>query len=138
MSARDIFHDAARKSLENDGWLVTDDPLKLVVGGVDFYIDLGAEQILAAERQGERIAVEIKSFMSGSPVSEFHTALGQFLNYRMALRETGEDRELFLAVTADIFTGFFGRPFVEMAVKQNDIKLLVFDAESEEVVQWIK
>lgn len=138
MSARDVFHDVARKSLENDGWLITHDPLKLVVGGVDFFVDLGAEEILAAERKGEKIAVEIKSFMSGSPVSEFHTALGQFLNYRMALKETGEERELYLAVPADAFFAFFERPFVKMAVKQNDIKLLVFAVESEEVVQWIR
>lgn len=137
MSARDIFHDAARRSLENDGWLITHDPLQLAVGGFDLYIDLGAEQVLAAERQGRKIAVEVKSFMSGSLVSEFHTALGQFLNYRMALNEGNEKRELYLAVTADVFTTFFERPFVKLSMEQNDIKLLIFDPESEEIVKWI-
>lgn len=39
------------------------------------YIDLGAEPILAAERAGEKIAVEIKSFLGESNIYEFHTAL---------------------------------------------------------------
>lgn len=50
-------------------------------------IDLGAEKLLAAEREGEKIAVEIKSFLSPSAITDFHLALGQFLNYRTALRK---------------------------------------------------
>lgn len=61
---------------------------------VDFEIDLAAEQLLAAEREGRKIAVEIKSFISPSNVSEFHTALGQFLNYRDALEKIESDRPL--------------------------------------------
>lgn len=49
-------------------------------------IDLGAERLLGAQREGEQIAVEVKSFVAPSAVSEFHTALGQFLNYRVALK----------------------------------------------------
>ncbi len=32
-----------------------------------------------------KIAVEIKSFISPSPIRDFRTALGQFLNYRIML-----------------------------------------------------
>jgi len=57
------------------------------VGGVDMEIDLGAEQVISAERQGVKIAIEVKSFLTRrSAISEFHRALGQFINYRMALR----------------------------------------------------
>jgi hypothetical protein len=56
------------------------------------YIDLGAEKILAAEREGRKIAVEVKSFIQNSPVSEFHTALGQFINYRTILAEQDPER----------------------------------------------
>lgn len=45
------------------------------------YIDLGAESIAAAEREGQKIAIEIKSFLGASSISEFHTALGQYFNY---------------------------------------------------------
>lgn len=65
--------------------MITDDPLRLEVGGTKFEIDLGAESLLAAERQGQKIRVEIKSFLGESPLTDYHVALGQFLNYRLAL-----------------------------------------------------
>lgn len=40
------------------------------------YIDLGAEKLIAAQRDQEKIAVEVKSFLRGSAISEFHTAVG--------------------------------------------------------------
>ena len=57
MAAKDIFHEAVRKGLEKEGWVITDDPLKLQVGGVEMYVDLGAEKIIAAEKDGQKIAV---------------------------------------------------------------------------------
>ena len=49
-------------------------------------IDLGAEQLIGAQKDNQKIAVEIKSFLSkSSAISEFNTALGQFINYRAAL-----------------------------------------------------
>jgi hypothetical protein len=35
MAAKDVFHDAVIKGLEKEGWIITDDPLKLQVDGVD-------------------------------------------------------------------------------------------------------
>jgi len=46
---------------------------------------LAVERLLAAEKDGKKIAVEIKTFLKPSAISEFHTVLGQFLNYRFAL-----------------------------------------------------
>ena len=54
MSAKDIFHDAVKRALEKDGWIITHDPLFLSFGGVDMYVDLGAERILAADRGDEK------------------------------------------------------------------------------------
>ena len=48
MAAKDIFHDAVKHALEKDGWTITDDPLFLRFGGLEMYIDLGAECIFAA------------------------------------------------------------------------------------------
>jgi len=78
--ARDTFHNAVRTALEKEQWTITDDPLKFKTNAGRLEIDLGAEQsLLAAEQGNVKIAVEIKSFMSGSPLSEWHTALGQFI-----------------------------------------------------------
>jgi hypothetical protein len=72
MPERDIFHDAVKNALVKEGWTITDDPLFLEFGGVDMYVDLGAEKLVAAEKDGQKIAVEIKSFVGASIISEFH------------------------------------------------------------------
>ncbi|MEH2378005.1 MAG: element excision factor XisH family protein [Nostoc sp.] len=56
MQALDIFHDVVKQALEKDGWLITNDPLLRRFGELDMYTDLGAEKILAAERDEEKIA----------------------------------------------------------------------------------
>jgi hypothetical protein len=75
---RDLFHEAVKNALQKENWIITDDPLKVEVGGAKFEIDLGAERLLAAERKGIKIAVEIKTFLSDSPITDYHSALGQF------------------------------------------------------------
>lgn len=47
--------------------------------GTQIYIDLGAEQMTAAQRDKELIAVEIKSFLGNSYVYDFYQALGQYV-----------------------------------------------------------
>lgn len=107
MPAKDITHDIVRQALQKDGWTITHDPYYLKVGSVEMYIDLGAEAILAAERNNEKIAVEVKSFLGASSISEFHTALGQFINYQLALEDKEPDRRLYLAAPSSIYEEFF-------------------------------
>lgn len=136
MPAEDVFHDAVKSALQKDGWAITHDPLFLRVGGVELLIDLGAEKLIAAEKSGLKIAVEVKSFVGSSDISEFHTALGQFLNYRQALEEQEPDRILYLAVPLDTYETFFGLRFIETAVHRHQLKLVVYDSESEVIVRW--
>lgn len=44
-------------------------PLYLDYGGVDMYVDLGAEKLIAAEKNQQKIAVEIKTFNRPSLIS---------------------------------------------------------------------
>ncbi|ACB52053.1 probable fdxN element excision controlling factor protein [Crocosphaera subtropica ATCC 51142] len=136
MSAKDIFHSAVRKGLEKEGWIVTDDPLRIEVGDVEMYVDLGAEQLLAAERNTEKIAVEIKSFIGKSSISEFHTAIGQCLNYRIALEEKEPERQLYLAIPLDIYYSFFELRFIQTVLKRLQISLIIYDAIEEVIVTW--
>jgi hypothetical protein len=99
---------------------------------------LGAEKLLAAERDGRRIAVEIKSFRRASEVAEFHTAVGQFLNYRHVLGKRMAERTLYLAVPQGVFSGFFQEPDVQEIIETHRIRLLIYDPRREEVVQWIE
>ncbi len=105
--AKDLFHDAVRRGLEKERWTVTDDPLELELEEITVKIDLGAERLIAAERGEEKIAVEIKSFIGTSAISDFHTALGQFLNYRIMLEVNEPDRLLYLAVPRETYQTFF-------------------------------
>lgn len=50
MAAKNIFHDAGKHALEKEGWVITHDPLFIRFGGIDMYIDLSTENIIAAER----------------------------------------------------------------------------------------
>ncbi len=138
MPAKDIFHDAVRNALEKDGWLITEDPIYLDYGGVEIYIDLGAEKLIAAEREGEKIAVEIKSFIGSSAISQFHTALGQFINYRTALSLKQPERELYLAVPSISYETFFKLELVQIVTQAQNLKLLIYEPEQEVIKQWIK
>ena len=135
--ARDKFHNIVRVALEKDGWQITDDPLSLKSGEVEFEIDLAAEQLIAATRNNQKIAVEIKSFISSSPTSDFHTALGQFINYRDALEILEPDRTLYLAVRTAVYKSFFQRPFIINSVRRYKLRLLIYDVKQEVISEWL-
>lgn len=137
MPAKDKFHEIVINALQQQGWTITHDPYHIDLGFVDFYIDLGAERLIGATRDGEKIAVEIQTFLGASTISEFHTAIGQFINYRIALEEEDADRLLYLAVPLDIYKRFFKYTFIQTVIRRNQIPLLVYDIEKQEVAQWI-
>jgi hypothetical protein len=100
------------------------------------YIALGAERIFAAERNNERIAVEVKSFIAPSAATEFSTALGQFLKYQLALEEVDRDRLLYLAVPADTYRDFFTLELPRLLLQRYQVRLIVYDPEEEVITQW--
>lgn len=87
--------------------------------------------LIAAQRDNEKIAVEIKSFLVPSTLSEFHTALGQFLNYRIVLREKQPERVLYLAVNLETYNDFFSRQLPKLSIQEYRLKLIIFDAVQE-------
>jgi hypothetical protein len=135
--AKDLFHNSVKIALQKEGWTITDDPYQISAGNVDMLIDLGAENILAAERQGQRIVVEIKSFAGPSRISEFHTAHGQYLDYQYALDENKDDHILYLAVPQIAYEEFFRLEFVQTAVQRSQIRLIVYEPQQEVIVQWL-
>ncbi|MBD2139287.1 XisH family protein [Anabaena sp. FACHB-1237] len=138
MSAKDIFHEVVKIALQKDGWQITNDPLTISVGGVNLSIDLAAQKLIAAEREGQKIAVEVKSFLErSSAISEFHTALGQFINYRGALKRLQPDRTLYLAVPLTTYKTFFQLDFPKDMILENSVKMLIYDVEKGVIFQWI-
>jgi hypothetical protein len=136
MAAKDLFHEAVKQALLKEQWVITSDPLTIKIEGVKFEIDLAAEKVFAAQKAGRKIAVEVKSFLNNSAITDFHAALGQFLNYRLALQMTESGRTLYLAVPFETFESFFQERFVQEAVKLYQLKLIVYDPEKEVVIAW--
>ncbi|MEH1918184.1 XisH family protein [Nostoc sp.] len=137
--AKNVFHLQVKKALIKDGWIITHDPFTIRVSeAIKLQIDLAAENAIAAERNTEKIAVEIKSFIADSDISEFHTALGQYLNYSQAIEEKEADRVLYLAVPIETYQDFFQLSFVQRTLDRYQVKLIIYDPKREEIRLWIK
>jgi hypothetical protein len=137
--AKDLFHNQVKAALIKENWLITHDPFQVQISeAVKLQIDLGAENTLAAQRDLEKIAVEIKSFNSESDISEFHRALGQYLNYAQGLEEQEPDRVLYLAVPSETYEDFFQLPFIPKSIKRHSVNIITYNPMQEEVKQWIR
>lgn len=138
MPARDIYHDAVVKALTADGWSITDDPLTLSYGGKDLFVDPGAERAtIAAEKEGQKIAVEIKSFLSLSIVRDLEEAVGQYDVYQAVLSEIEPDRLLYLAVPQRVYEGLFAERFGQLILNRLELRLIIFDEQAERIFKWI-
>jgi len=137
MPAKDIYHDTVKNGLIKEGWTITHDQLFIQFDEVEMYIDLGAEKVLEAEKEGQKIAVEVKSFVEASLMSAFHFALGQFLDYRHALAGLEFAHTLYMAVPKDVYETFFMRRFIQSIISQFSVKLIVYDPKKEVIVKWL-
>jgi hypothetical protein len=136
MSAKDKVHQHVVKALRKDGWTITHDPLKVRWRKRDLKIDLGAEQLVAAEKDTEKIAVEIKSFAGANDLDDLYHAIGQFILYRKALRLTEPERTLFLAIPEEAYRQLFADAEGEALRQEENIKPLVFDKATEAIILW--
>lgn len=137
MSARDFYHNTVKNALAKAGWTITNDPLTLQFFEVNMYVDLGAEIMIAADKDQQQIAVEVKSFLQEPFLPEFYGALGQFLSYRVALKKKYPQRILYLAIPDDAYKTHFTLKFVKAIIKAYRLKYLVYDVKKEEIIKWI-
>ena len=137
MPRRDIIHNAVRNALVKDGWIITADPYRIAYGEEDFYIDLAAQLPLAAERGGQKIAVEIKSFIGRSPVNDLQEALGQYALYLTLLEETEPERKLYLALSKAVHDELAQMRAFGLILRRFGVALIIVQVQTEEIVQWI-
>ncbi len=137
--AKDKYHDLVRAALENEGWRITHDPYRIKLGKRRGYIDLGAEKpMIAAEKGGAQIAVEVKSFVGHSDLDDFEDALGQFLIYWRALKVKESGRELYLAVPKNFYARFFDDAFFIDTAQYFDVKMVIFNEKEPIIEKWIE
>jgi hypothetical protein len=79
MPAKDIYHDAVKKALIKDGWTITADPYTIKYEEVQLFADLLAGRTVKAQKDRKEILIEIKSFVSRSPMRDFECATFQYI-----------------------------------------------------------
>jgi hypothetical protein len=137
MPRYDFYHNTVKNALLKDGWIITDDPFVIEFKGLRLYADLGAEKLLAAEKTGQKVVIEIKVFNSISLITELEKAVGQYGIYRTFLKRINPDRTLYLAIAEDVYQDFFQRPAIQEIITDQQINLIVFNPNLEEIIQWI-
>ncbi|MCB0061786.1 MAG: hypothetical protein KDE19_06720 [Caldilineaceae bacterium] len=139
MSRRDSYHNIVKRALIDDGWIITHDPYtfdwedKLEP---TLSTDLGAERTIGAERGVEKIAVEVKSFLSVSQIVDLQKAIGQYVIYRALLRKREPERVIYLAVPSYAFYNILATEVGKAAIEAASLKLIVFFVEEEKELLW--
>jgi hypothetical protein len=137
MSKLDLIHNAVKNALIKDGWMITDDPYVIQYRKTTLYADLGAERPIAVERLGEKLVIEVKSFIGASKIQDLKEAIGQYDIYKYLLEETAPERKLYIAVSAIAYKSFFTQDVIQLILSKHQLPLIVVDTETEEVKQWI-
>lgn len=137
MPRRDIYHDTVKNALTKDGWIITHDPLLLPFGRRNLYVDLGAEAPIGAVRNGEQIAVEIKSFAGLSEVTDLERALGQYMLYGFLLGRSEPQRTFYLALPQDSYDSIFKESDAQDFITAQHLKMIIFEPSQEIIAQWI-
>jgi hypothetical protein len=137
MPAKDICHDAVKNALIKDGWIITADPYTIKYEEVQLFADLLAGRTVKAQRDTEEILIEIKSFVSRSPMRDFECALGQYIVYRIFLKEIIPKSKVYLAIGQDIYQSFFAQKAIQKVLAETQLLLIVVNLNQEEIVQWI-
>ena len=139
MAAKDKFHLNIKTALINDGWTITHDPYEIKdkrLVSKSLEIDLAAEKILAAEKEKEKIAVEVKSLISDSIIYEFHGVSGQYLNYKVALETIEPERVLYIAIPEQGYKRLLREGITKLSIERFSLKLIIFDIDNQTIIEW--
>ncbi len=137
MPARDIYHDAVKSALIKDNWAIAADPYLIQCEDIDLSADIADSRPIAAEREGHKIVVNIKSFVGRSLMTDLHLALGQYRVYQMLLQETAPEYDLYLAIDDITYNNFFRREGIDFLVRSSQIKIFVVNIDEQEILQWL-
>ena len=137
MPAKDIYHKAVKNALIKDGWTITADPYYIIYKRLRLVADLGAERAIAAQKGNNKIVIEVKSFLNPSFIYDLERAVGQYIIYRNFLKKTAPDHKIYLAITQLVYQANFDET-IQIIVNENQLKLIIVNAEQEVITKWIK
>ncbi len=140
MAAKDKYHEHVKEALIKDGWEITHDPYIIVLekGKEKHEVDFGKENLFAAQKGGQKIAIEVKCFLSESTMYDYHNALGQYVSCKHLLDDFEADRVLFIAIPQLAYKLLLTKELAMLSMKELMLKIFTFDIEKREIVQWIK
>lgn len=94
--------------------------------------------MIAAQKDIEKIAVEVKSFVQPSIVYDFHAALGQYLNYLLGIKRQEPERVLYLAVPIRAQVLFEEMGLIIESIETYGVKMIVYEEKTQTIVSWKK
>lgn len=80
--------------------------------------------------------MEIKSFLSPSPIKDLENAWGQFFIYTRMLQKTNPNRHLYLAVSHNTFETLFQEEAGKLLLEEPGFRMIVFEPNNEEIILW--
>lgn len=116
--ADDLVLPNLRESLMKDGWTLRPKGPTIRTRSKYYLTDV------AAEKEGQKIIVEVKSWRSASFNPGWFRAFGQDLTYQEAIIAEQLNYKLYLAVPENIYNQHFGNPFIQSLVAKYLINLL--------------
>lgn len=135
MPAKDLYHQHVRNALTKEDWKIVRDPYQIKFKEIKLYADLAAKLMFAAERNHEQIVVEVKSFLGPSRIRDFEAAVGQYVLYRLYLAQVFPEAKVYLEINHNVYRSFFSKEAIQFSTTELGIKLIVFDADREEIVR---
>jgi hypothetical protein len=134
LPAKDHYHDIVVVALQKAGWSKIIEQVGIIVEDRRLWIDIRA----AKEEEQRAILIEVKGFENmPSPVEYLAQATGKFALYRAALNYLKIDLPLYMAVPVAAYHGILSEEIGKQTLQQNQVRLIVFDPELEELTAWI-
>lgn len=136
MSAKDKYHDAVIHALQKAGWQIVSQQERIRIDKRGVFIDIRA--VRGDDTVIVQIFVEVKGFENmPSAVEYLESTVGQYVLYRAILETKQSDAALYLAVPEAAYRGILSEEIGQIAIHKLNIKLIVFDTTTEEIVLWI-
>ena len=94
--------------------------------------------MIVAEKNSERILVEVKTINKAAVLYHFYAAYGQYEFYRDQLFQNAKDQTLYLAISKEIHEEVEKFEQLSNWLVQHKVNLLVVDTLKEMIEKWIK